>query len=282
MTLREALQEGTRTLLHGSVRTLNPRLDAETLLLHALKRRGDRAYLFAHGEDEIAAIDAETFRRTVEERSAGKPVQYITGHQEFWGLDLEVSPAVLIPRPETELVVEQALRLMPASATVLDVGTGSGCIAIAIAHSRPEAKVAATDISPEALTVARRNAERLHAKVEFLVGDLCAPVAGRRFDIIVSNPPYIAEDQKGEVEVQVKRFEPSAAPWAGEDGLEVYRRLIPQARAGLVRGGWLVMEIGYGMADAVSGVLGHFGWSEVQVVADLQGIPRVVICRNAG
>ena len=208
---------------------------------------------------------------------ASEPIQYITGVQEFFGLRFEVTPDVLIPRPETEHLVEAVLERISAEARIVDVGTGSGAIAIALAHALPRSLVTAVDLYPAALDVARRNAQRhgVSDRMTFLQSDLLEAVGRAEFDVVVSNPPYIAE---GEVlEPQVADYEPRSALYSGPTGLEVYERLIPQARRVLKPQGWLMMEIGYGQQPAVAALLG--GWDVLTFVPDLRGIPRVVLAQ---
>jgi len=211
-------------------------------------------------------------------------VQYITGQQEFYGLMLKVSPAVLIPRPETELLVEAVLARLPADQPVriADVGTGSGAIAVALAHALPMAQVTAVDLSEAALKVATENAAAhgVIGRVKFLLSDLLARAGAEPFDAVVSNPPYIPEGDRDSLHRQVKDHEPEMALFAGADGLEVYRRLVPQAWAALKPGGLLAMEIGYGQREAVAALVS--GWNEVEFLDDLQGIPRVVLARRPG
>jgi release factor glutamine methyltransferase len=259
-------------------------MNAEVLLMFVLAC--DRAYLYAHPERELTAEEAARYDEAMAERSRGKPSQYITGHQEFWGLDLIVSPAVLIPRPETEHVVETALELVrelapSAPLRIVDVGTGSGCIALALARELPHAEVQALDVSEAALEIARANAARLElaGRIVFRQSDLLAALPPEAaFDFMVSNPPYVGEAEPEKVQREVREFEPRVAVFAGEKGLEVYEHLIPQAREHLKPGGWLVMEIGFSIEEAVRALL--TGWSEVRVTHDLQGIPRVVAAKN--
>jgi release factor glutamine methyltransferase len=218
-------------------------------------------------------------------RRSTSPAINITGHQEFWGLDLIVSPAVLIPRPETEHVVETTLELVRTGGAsrprIIDVGTGSGCIALALASELPQAEIWAVDAFPTALEVARANAARLQLeeRVRFLESDLMACVAADlRFDFVVSNPPYVGESEADKVQLEVRKFEPRAAVFAGHEGLDVIARLIPQARERLKPNGRLLMEIGYSQESAVRALLSD--WPEVRSVADLQGIPRVIVARK--
>jgi len=288
MRIREALREGLNTLLHHHVPSAQ--LATELLLMHVLDR--DRGYLHAHPEDELSPDTANRFFRMVEERTTGKPTQYITGHQEFWGLDFEVSPDVLIPRPETEHVVETVIDLaqhrgLPKDARLqmVDVGTGSGCIALALAAEFPRAILFGADISRPALVVASNNALRLGMpeRVKFLESDLLARLLDEdflsSFDFVVSNPPYVACDEIDKVQREVRDFEPRVA-WGGlEHGDEIYRRLFPQALRALKPGGHVVVEIGYNMRDRVLALLGE-GWADVHVRPDLAGIPRVVAAKK--
>ena len=276
LTFREALTRATGQL------AANPHLqptalrDAAGLLMAALGV--DRATLMAHPERTIDRYQMAAYQRWVERRLRFEPMQYILGTQEFFGLELRVTPAVLIPRPETELLVEAVLARVAPDARILDVGTGSGAIAIALAHSLPEAMITAVDVSREALVVARDNAERLGVRVRFAESDLLAGMAsGERFEAIVSNPPYVAEGDGPGLHPQVRDYEPGQALFAGADGLAVYRRLIPEAKVHLRGGGLLALEIGYGQREALTALLE--GWDEVEFLDDLQGIARVALGR---
>jgi release factor glutamine methyltransferase len=252
-----------------------PRRDAELLLEHVLGC--DATALLTHPERILSTAELEQFDRLVERRLASEPMQYLTGEQEFIGLRFEVSPAVLIPRPETEHLVEAVLERFEREEAVriVDVGTGSGAIAVALAHALPHSRVTAVDLYPAALEVAHRNAQR-HGVVDrltLLPSDLLASIDTADFDVVVANPPYIAS---GEVlEPQVANYEPHSALYAGPTGLEIYERLIPQAARVLKPGGWLMLEIGYGQSAAVWNLM--HGWAGVTLVNDLQGIPRVVL-----
>ena len=280
MTLRELLAEAEANLKTGP-HPERARLDAETLLLYALRQ--NRAWLLAHGDDE--APDDAGYLSLVARREAGEPIQYITGSSEFFGLPFSVGPGVLIPRPETEHLVEEVLRLAGSLADqdlrIADLGTGSGIIAVALAHALPKAHIAAVDLSRQALLIARENAERnqVTGRIEFFEGDLLGPLAGRRFSIIASNPPYVPLLDRDSLSVEVHEHEPHAALFAGEDGLDIYRRLIPEARDHLLPGGWLVMEIGYGQRDAIEAMLQSNGYAETHFVEDYQRIPRVAAGR---
>jgi release factor glutamine methyltransferase len=280
MTLKEALTSAIQHLEANHVGS--PRLNAETLLMFALAC--NRAYLYAHPEQQLVPDQERNYLELIEERASGKPSQYITGHQEFWGLDFIVTPAVLIPRPETEHVVETMLELARENprCRLVDVGTGSGCIALALAKELPLAEVHAVDVSPAALEVACANAARLELdrRVHFQQSDLLGVFdASPQFDFVISNPPYVGLSEPEKVQRQVREFEPKVAVFSGETGLEAYQRLIPQARAVLKPAGWLVVEIGYSIEDCVRQMLN--GWAEINVTPDLQGIPRVVSARKA-
>ena len=260
-------------------------MNAELLLRFTLDC--DRAYLYAHPEHELTADERSRYDDALAQRAAGIPAQYITGHQEFWGLDLIVTPAVLIPRPETEHLIEAVLELIEQDSqraasrvSIVDVGTGSGCIAIALARELPQATIDATEISPDALEVARANAARhqLQNRIRFHRADLLAGLAHSSFDFAVSNPPYVGESEEDQVQLEVRKFEPRSAVFAGPRGTEVIERLIPQAALALKPGGWLVMEISGTIAKAVEAMLS--GWNDVRAIDDLQGIPRVVLARK--
>lgn len=265
--VRRALAEATEQL--------GERIDAELLLLHVLQQ--PRSWLFSHADDELAADVQTAFASLVERRVAGEPVAYITGSRGFWTLDLEVTPATLIPRPETELLVELALQRLPTDAAcdVVDLGTGSGAIALAIARERPRARVIATDASTAALAVAQRNAQRHHIhNVTFAHGDWLAPLAGQHVDLIVSNPPYIeaTDPHLGQGDL---RFEPASALASGEDGLDDIRHIITDARSHLHRGGWLLFEHGWNQGEAARTLLTEAGYAEVFTAQDLERRDRV-------
>ena len=278
MRLDAALRRAVSTLEQNDVGS--PRMNAETLLMFALGC--DRAYLYAHPERTLSADEASRYDAAIAERSTGKPAQYITGHQEFWGLDFIVSPAVLIPRPETEHLIETVLELARTHTfeKIADVGTGSGCIAIALAKEFPAAQISAVDISPAALEIARANAARhqVEKQITFRESDLLAALPKEHFDLVASNPPYVGENEADKVQKQVREFEPKVAVFSGVEGMDIYRRLIPQARAALKPGGWLVMEMGYSVEQAVRALLD--GWDNIRVTYDLQGIPRVAAAQK--
>jgi release factor glutamine methyltransferase len=223
----------------------------------------------------------DSFASFIARRQAGEPLQYITGEAEFFGLPFSVAPGVLIPRPETEHLIEEVIRLAGTftEPSIADIGTGSGAIAVALAHSLSNARITAVDFSALALAIARQNAVLNHVenRIEFVEGDLLAPLAGKSFHVIASNPPYVPLTDRDSLSVEVREHEPHAALFAGDDGLAIYRRLIPEARASLVPGGWLVMEIGYGQQPAIEQLMLANKYNEVHFVADYQGIPRVAV-----
>ncbi|HVF65102.1 MAG TPA: peptide chain release factor N(5)-glutamine methyltransferase [Casimicrobiaceae bacterium] len=254
--------------------------DARALLAHVLAC--DRAWLIAHANDAIERVAADRFFALANRRRDGEPVAYLTGFREFYGLDLRVSPAVLIPRPETETLVEAALERLPSDVPlrVLDIGTGSGAIALAIAHERPNAIVTATDVSSAALDLAQENAQRLGlGNVEFIASDVYRDTPDVRFDAIVSNPPYIAAGDPHLASGDV-RFEPRAALTPATDGLTLLRAIIAGARRRLDRGGSLVVEHGHDQAEAVAALFVEAGFESLVSLRDLAGIPRVAAGRS--
>jgi len=276
MNLETALRQASGRLEQAGVAA--PRLTAEVLLAYLLGR--PRCYLYAHPEETLSEPLCRRYERLLAERLAGKPTQYITGRQEFYGREFLVSPAVLIPRPETEHLVETALAVAAEAGTILDVGCGSGAIAVTLSLETGRA-VWATDISPAALAVAAENARRLGADVRLLVCDLTSAVACATMDLIVCNPPYVPEGEAAGLQREVRQFEPPVALFAGPSGLEVYYRLIADAPRVLRPGGWLVLELGYRALDPVRAMLSE-GWQDVRVQADLAGWPRVLAARWCG
>jgi release factor glutamine methyltransferase len=294
-------RQSLRTLLSDAIvqlereRVSSAALAAELLLMYALDH--DRVWIYAHPEYEIGTATREQYLALVARRVSGVPTQHLTGRQEFWGLDFEVTPDVLIPRPETEHVVEVALERLEIGSDagsprrnekfrVVDVGTGSGCIAVALAHELPGAHVIATDISPAAIDVARRNAARHGAasRIDFVECNLMdavfhqSPIISHQpphFDLIVSNPPYIGRSEAATLPREVREHEPESALFGGETGTEMYAPLIAQAAALLKPGGVLVLELGHASAGAVSRLLGAREWAGVAITNDLAGIPRV-------
>lgn len=270
-TIRQALVEATHRL--------GDRIDAEVLLCHVLDK--PRSWLIAHADDRLLPDYASAYALLLEQREAGEPVAYITGRRGFWSLDLEVTPATLIPRPETELLVELALERLPNDRPchVLDLGTGSGAIALAIARERPSSQVTATDASSDALVVAQGNARRHHVgNISFVHGDWFAPLGDKRFDVIVSNPPYIESSdphlQQGDL-----RFEPMSALASGIDGFDDIRRIIRDAGLHLLPGGWLLFEHGWQQGDAARALLRDAGFVELSTVRDLEDRDRVSVGR---
>ena len=265
-------------------------MNAELLLMFTLGC--DRAYLYAHPERVLTPEESTRFEAVLSERGRGMPAQYITGHQEFWGMDLIVTPAVLIPRPETEHVIEAVVELAEMNRAggshplgtnplrIVDVGTGSGCIALALAKELPHAEIQAVDLSEAALEIARANAARhqLESRIQFHQGNLLQVFDKNSFDFVVSNPPYVGDSEEDLVQLEVRKFEPRDAIFAGPTGVEVIARLIPQAQAALSKGGWLVMEISGTIAEEVMRLLRD--WNDVKARMDLQSIRRVVQARK--
>jgi release factor glutamine methyltransferase len=288
--IRRALKDAMAAL--RAARVSSHTLAAELLLMHALGR--DRTWLYTHPEELLETADADRYFALIARRAAGEPTQYLTGKQEFWGLEFEVTPAVLIPRPETEHVMEVALARLGSRGLkihmdtglpreklrVADVGTGSGCLAVSLAFELAHAEVFATDISAPALVVAGRNATR-HAvldRIHFLQTDLLEALGrgSHSFDLIVSNPPYVASNEAGQLQREVRDHEPSRALFGGPTGWEIYERLIEQAGTLLRSGGILVLELGYNSAEHVRAILTEQkGWTNVSFTNDLAGIPRV-------
>lgn len=272
-TVAAQLDRARRQLASAAVE--EPRRTAETLL--GIVIGGDRSYFFAHPELELTSPESLRFADLVERRAAGEPTQYLTGVREFYGRDFEVNPQVLIPRPETEQLVEAVLSLAPPEARILDVGAGSGCIAATLYCERPSFTVFAADISAAALQTAQRNAARCQAAVAFLQGDMLEAVADESLDVVVSNPPYIAERDRAGLSREVRR-EPELALFAGKDGLAAYNRLIPAAARVLRQNGLLALELGYDSLPGVQTLLK--GWDDVEIQADLAGIPRIALARR--
>ena len=273
MTLRTALAQGTELLEREGIS--EPRLTAEVLLAHAV--HCDRTYFYAHPEQELREVEWIHYGRYLDERLKGKPTQYITKRQEFYGREFKVSRDVLIPRPETELLVEAVLKLKPGPGAIIDVGTGSGAIAITLALELKH-RVIATDLSPEACRVARENAQVLGADVQFIEADLLRPFTDGAADLVVSNPPYVPLNDHAALQREVRDWEPSLALYGGPTGTAIYERLIPEAKRVLKPGGTLAMEIGFGQDEAVSAMLK--GWRNLQLLPDLAGIPRIVVCER--
>lgn len=269
MTIQEALQRAMASLPGDS-----PKLDAEVLLGFVLGQ--SRTYLYTWPERELSATQQSLLEELVARRASGTPVAYLVGEREFWSLPLQVNEHTLIPRPETELLVEQALARLPRSGRALDLGTGTGAIALALVSERPDAEIWAVDASLEALKVARANVERLGLPVQLVHSDWFAQVSGQRFHLIVSNPPYIAEADPhlGQGDV---RFEPLTALASGRDGLADIRQIVARAPAHLHPGGWLLFEHGYDQGAPVRELLTRAGFSSVETVQDYGGNDRVTL-----
>ncbi|MGA3135943.1 MAG: peptide chain release factor N(5)-glutamine methyltransferase [Terracidiphilus sp.] len=309
MTLQEWLNRGETQLCAGP-HPGRARRDAELLLLHVLGK--NKSWLMAHSEDKLPATGTSQFTGLLERRFRGEPIQYITGETEFYGLPLCVTPDVLIPRPETEHLVEKVLELAARfpNPRIVDVGAGSGAIAIALARHLPHAAITAVDLSAPALSIARENAKRngVSGRIRFLEGDLLAPLVEsaqqtyssvphpsrvlcekggkarlstmERFEIVVSNPPYVPTTDRDTLSVEVRDYEPALALFAGGDGLDICRRLIPSAFDALTPGGFLVLEIGDGQSHAITGLLSASGFRQIEFLPDLQSIPRVACARR--
>lgn len=255
------------------------RHEAEQLLLHVIGR--DRAWLFAHGDAALADAEVAAFEALLARRIAGEPVAYLVGHRGFWTLDLQVSPATLIPRPETERLVELALERLPADRPlrIADLGTGTGAIALSLASERPQARVVATDVSADALAVARANGvSNAVANVEFRHGSWWAPLQGERFHLVASNPPYIADGDAHLVQGDL-RFEPPTALSSGADGLEAIREIVGDASTHLMPGGWLLLEHGWDQAAATRALMTAAGFVDVATETDLEQRDRVTLGR---
>ncbi len=272
LTIQAALQQGVNILEKASVGV--PRLTAEVLLCHALGR--DRSYLYAHGPDELTELQWIHYGRYLNDRLKGKPTQYITHKQEFYDREFYVDQHVLIPRPETEHLVEGALAYAEsrASLTILDVGTGSGAIAVTVALERDQ-PVFASDLSLPAIYIAERNRKTHNARVQFFAADLLEAVASRSIDLLISNPPYVPGADAANMQSEVRDWEPHVALFAGDTGLEIYGRLIDAAACAVKPGGRLLVELGYRSLPAVQDMLAG-KWTDVAVSSDLAGLPRVV------
>jgi len=276
MTLQEALVQGTKLLENAGIAV--PRLTAEVLLSHAFLC--ERPFLYAHPEQELREVEWIHYGRYLHERLNGKPTQYITGRQEFYGREFRVTPDVLIPRQETELVVETALEVSRGARRILDAGSGSGAIAITL-QLETHAMVCGTDISSAALAVAAENARKLGARVGLVCCDLMSAIAASSMDLVVSNPPYVPEAERASLQREVRDHEPDLALFAGPTGFEIYERLVADAERVLRPGGWLVLELGYKSRERVLEMFGSC-WRDVRVVPDLAGIPRVLAARMEG
>jgi release factor glutamine methyltransferase len=281
-SLHERLADARETLIRAGIPAEEAALDAEVLARHVLDC--DRATLLTRARDPLPSAFDRLYHALIARRVAREPVAYIIGHREFWGLEFDVTPAVLIPRPETELVVEEALASLPRRDIVrhiIDVGTGSGCLAVTLAVEFPPANVTATDTSHEALAVAYRNADRHNVigRITFVQADVLKDLT-EPADLIVSNPPYVPAGDAATLQAEVARYEPASALYGGPDGLDVIRRLVGSARQHLAAGGWLIIEFGFGQEAAVREVAREAGWNVARIRNDLQGIPRVAVLRR--
>ncbi|MCU0227852.1 MAG: peptide chain release factor N(5)-glutamine methyltransferase [Bryobacterales bacterium] len=276
MDLRTALKQGQKLLDDAGVSA--PRLTAEVLLCHALGK--EKVYLYAHPEEELPELAWIHYGRYLHERMQGKPTQYITRHQEFYGRDFHVSSAVLIPRPETEHLVETALRLAPRAACAIDLGCGSGAIGISYALESG-ARTILSDLSLPALHVARGNAARLGADTPLHQADFASALRGLSVDLILCNPPYVPQDDESILQREIREHEPSLALYGGKTGVEPYRVVVAQARFALRPGGWLLGELGYQGLAAVRALVDDADWEALEVVHDLAGWPRVLAARRA-
>ncbi|MDA0993618.1 MAG: peptide chain release factor N(5)-glutamine methyltransferase [Proteobacteria bacterium] len=272
LRIDSALSIAAVTLQSGSE---SPRLDAELLLARALDV--PRSYLFAHSDEEMDVAAAERFQNAIDQRAGGVPLAYITGEKEFWSMVLTVSPATLVPRPDTEILVDRALMKIPKDKAmrVLDLGTGSGAIGLAIARERPLCEVVATDVSEDALAIARLNSRELGIpNIEFIQGSWADPVAGQIFDIIVSNPPYVAS---GDSALATLQHEPRVALVSGDDGLDDIRVIAAETKNVIVNGGYLLLEHGAMQSGEIAKILSANGWANIMLANDLGGLPRVTI-----
>lgn len=276
MTIAEAVSYGAKVLQDNEV--VEPR--RESALLLTLATGKDRAFLIAHPEAALDRAEEQKFREYIERRASHEPFQYISGHQEFFGLDFSVSPDVLIPRPETEAVVEASIEVLrdKRSPEFLEVGVGSGCISVSILDSLKKARGVAGDVSQSALRVAAGNAA-IHGvddRLEFLISDVFESIGRRRFDLVVSNPPYVPFDDLNALQPEVRDFEPVNSLSDGRDGLSIIRRLVEGSPDRLKKGGWLILEIGFSQSAAVAEMFNAAVWKEFEMLPDLQGIPRIV------
>jgi release factor glutamine methyltransferase len=283
ITISDAIREGAE--IFDDAGLAEARREAGSLLQHVIRR--DRTFVLAHPEQQLTQTQLQTFRELLTRRAAGEPLQYLTARQSFFGLDFEVAPSVLIPRPETELLVELALETLQnlRAPSICDVGTGSGCIAITLLHERTDAHAIAIDISAAALEIAKRNALRhaVESRLTFVQANCFSSLSPDEFffDLIVSNPPYVAEDALAGLQREVRDHEPREALAGGPDGLDVVRRLLSEGDAFLKPGGHLLIEIGFNQASAVESLLEKQAWLAKGIRPDLQGIPRVVVLQKA-
>jgi len=281
MTVAEGLRDGAKLLQENSI--AEPESEAVLLMGHALKR--DRAFIYAHPEYRLSAVESILFKAVIRRRSSHEPFQYITGRQEFYGLEFYVTPDVLIPRPETEILVEAAIKQFREQEQFkfLEVGIGSGCISVSILANIPRATALGSDVSYKALVVAGNNAEanRVSDRLELQISNVYESVDDREFDLIVSNPPYVADPDLPALQREVRDFEPKTALSGGPDGLDIVRRIIAGAPKLLKTNGMLMMEIGWDQSERVSKIFDAGSWKSIEMLPDLQGIPRIVVAKIA-
>jgi len=281
MTVAEGLRDGAKLLQENSI--AEPESEAVLLMGHALKR--DRAFIYAHPEYRLSAVESILFQAVIRRRSSHEPFQYITGRQEFYGLEFYVTPDVLIPRPETEILVEAAIKQFREQEQFkfLEVGIGSGCISVSILANIPRATALGSDVSYKALVVAGNNAEanRVSDRLELQISNVYESVDDREFDLIVSNPPYVADPDLPALQREVRDFEPKTALSGGPDGLDIVRRIIAGAPKLLKTNGMLMMEIGWDQSERVSKIFDAGSWKSIEMLPDLQGIPRIVVAKIA-
>ena len=281
MTVAEGLRDGAKLLQENSI--AEPDSEAVLLMGHALKR--DRAFIYAHPEYRLSAVESILFKAVIRRRSSHEPFQYITGRQEFYGLEFYVTPDVLIPRPETEILIEAAIKQFREQEQFkfLEVGIGSGCISVSILANLPRATALGSDVSYKALVVAGNNAEanRVSDRLELQISNVYESVDDREFDLIASNPPYVADPDLATLQREVRDFEPRTALSGGPDGLDIVRRIIAEAPKLLKPNGMLMMEIGWDQSERVSKIFDAGSWKSIEMLPDLQGIPRIVVAKIA-
>jgi release factor glutamine methyltransferase len=279
MTVAEGLRDGTKLLQENSI--AEPESEAALLMSHAIKR--DRAFIYAHPEYRLSAVESILFKAVIRRRASYEPFQYIVGRQEFYGLDFYVTPDVLIPRPETEILVEAAIKEFQQHehCKFFEVGVGSGCISVSCLANLPHAFALAADVSYKALVVAGNNAKTngVSDRLELQLSDVYDSVDDREFDLIASNPPYVVDDDLGTLQREVRDFEPHTALSGGTDGLRIIRRIIAGAPKLLKPNGMLLMEVGWDQSERVEEILTKLGWGSIKKIPDLQGIPRIISAR---
>jgi release factor glutamine methyltransferase len=280
MKISSALEQAAGKMEAADV--ADARLQAASLLAFTLNK--DRTFLITHPDDELTDIQLRNYQTFIERRAGREPFQHIVGKQEFYGLGFEVTPDVLIPRPETEILVEKAIELLRSKERprICEIGTGSGCISIALLHELPTASAVAGDISTAAMAVAKRNAvaNGVDERIEFVVSNVFEQIPSERFDAILSNPPYVPDSDLESLQAEVREYEPKEALVGGSDGLSVICGIVENAPAYLVNGGWLLMEIGFNQAEKVRTLFAPKNWTAFDLLPDLQGIPRIVVAKH--